>query len=426
MVRRPQYGKHAAKPPAPRRAERERDRWPLAPEHLAPRTLELPEGPLPEVVVKSPTRQTAIFRKRIADVSQHARHGDIVRAVLPSGETLGYGMFNPRAEAMLKMLTWDDQLPDGAWWRRQLDQAVQLRTDLRVSQQSNACRLVHAESDGLPGVVIDLFDDVLSLEAFSLSMFQRGEALVEELLKRTGAKHWFVRPGPHTEQTEGYAHPGFTSAKAPPRRVIQEHGVKYEVDFATGHKTGFFCDQRENRLRLRDFCADKSVLDLCCYTGGFALNAVQAGAKEVTAVDLDEQAIETAKRNAKLNNARLRFVYADAFAYMRDMQRNGKTFDVVILDPPKLVNGRDDLDEGQRKYYDFNRLAASLVARDGMLITCSCSGLLPSEDFLKTVTAAVPFARQPRLLARTGAAMDHPVALNTPETEYLKCAWLRL
>lgn len=424
MPKRPARGKHAPQY-SPRRPERERDRWPLAAEHLAPRSLELPSD-LPEVAIKSPTRQTAIFRKRIADVSQQARHGDVVRAVLTSGETLGFGMFNPRAEAVLKMLTWQEQLPDAAWWGGQLDRALRLRSELKLERYSNASRLVHAEADGLPGIVIDLFDDVLSVETFSLGMFQRGEAIVRELLNRTSARHWMIRPGPNTLQHEGYIHEGFASPKAPQRLTIREHGLQFEVDFSTGHKTGFFCDQRSNRFMLRDFCAGKSVLDLCCYTGGFALNAAAAGASEVTAVDLDEQAIDTAKRNGRLNKSKIRFVHADAFAYMRDMQRNGKTFDVVVLDPPKLIIGRDEIEPGQRKYYDFNRLAASLVAPEGLLVTCSCSGLMQSEEFVRTVTAAVPFDRQPRMLARTGAAADHPVALNCSETEYLKCLWLRL
>ena len=235
-----------------------------------------------------------------------------------------------------------------------------------------------------------------------------------------------IQPAPNTLDTEGYTHPGFTSEKLPRRKAITEYGVTYEVDFATGHKTGFFCDQRLNRHQLRDYCAGRTVLDLCCYSGGFSINAAKGGAKEVTGVDLDETAIAAAKRNANLNHAKVRFVHADAFAYMRDMQRNGTQFEVVVLDPPKLIMSRDGYDEGQRKYYDFNRLAASLVAPGGMLVTCSCSGLMPTEEFIKTVTAAVPFNRQPRMLARTGAAPDHPVSLNCPETEYLKCVWMLL
>lgn len=403
----------------------QKDRWPLAAEHLVSRSLELPEE-LPQVEVKSPTRQTAIYRKRVSDVGPRARHGDIVQVLLPEGDVLGYGIFNPRAEAMLKMLTWEQERPDLAWWQGQLDRALALRERVGIRQHADACRLIHAEGDGLPGIVADIFGDVLSIETYSLGMFQRAEALAAELVARTGARHWMIQPAPNTLDTEGYTHPGFTSEKLPRRKAIAEYGVTYEVDFATGHKTGFFCDQRLNRHQLRAYCAGRTVLDLCCYSGGFSINAAKGGAKEVTGVDLDETAIAAAKRNANLNHAKVRFVHADAFAYMRDMQRNGTQFEVVVLDPPKLIMSRDGYEEGQRKYYDFNRLAASLVAPGGMLVTCSCSGLMPTEEFIKTVTAAVPFNRQPRMLARTGAAPDHPVALNCPETEYLKCIWMLL
>ncbi|MEZ5941697.1 MAG: class I SAM-dependent rRNA methyltransferase [Planctomycetaceae bacterium] len=426
MKRRPQYGKHAADSPSRRPRREQRDKWPLSPEHLAPRTFDLPEGPLPEIVVKSPTRSVAIFRKRVGDYGNKAQHGDVVQAVLPSGQVLGCGLFNPRAEAVLKMLTWDDEIPDASWWQARLKRAVDIRSELALRKQSNACRLIHGEADGLPGVVVDLFDNILSLEAYSLGMFQRAEAIIKELMYHTRAKHWYVRSAPNTLQTEGYDHPGHVSSKVPAKCRIEEHGLSYEVDFATGHKTGFFCDQRANRLRLREFCAGKTVLDACCYSGGFSLNAIAAGAREVTGVDLDENAVAMAKRNANLNSGQPRFIHADAFAYMRDMQRNGKTFDVVVLDPPKLILSRDEADIGHRKYYDFNRLAASLVAPNGILVTCSCSGLLSTPEFVKMVTAAIPFARQPQLLALTGADADHPVALNVSETEYLKCAWVRL
>jgi 23S rRNA (cytosine1962-C5)-methyltransferase len=378
------------------------------------------------VTARSPTRQSTLFRKRLVDLRQSARHGDLVRVQLPDESTLGYGLFNPRAEATVRMLSWEQELPTAEWWRERLERALQLREALGIFDTGTACRLVHAEGDGLPGLVIDRYDDVLSLEAFSLGMYQRSVAIAKLLLELTDAKHWVVRPGPQTLSQEGFEGEQFGSGKAPERVTITEDGLRFEVYFTSGHKTGFFCDQRENRRRLQALCAGKSVLDLCCYTGGFSLHASAAGASEVTGVDLDEQAIEVAKKNAKLNQAKVRLVHADSFAYMRDMQRNGKTFDVLVLDPPKLIRSREEYEEGNRKYYDFNRLASSLVAPGGMLVTCSCSGLLSAEEFTKTVTAAVPFDRSAQLLQRTGAAPDHPVAMNVPETEYLKCLWLRL
>jgi 23S rRNA (cytosine1962-C5)-methyltransferase len=372
------------------------------------------------------TRSTTVFRKRIAEVDATARHGDLVRVITMDGEPVGYGLWNPRAEATVRMLSWADRPDQRSWWGERFDQAVALRRDLlQLDQTGDAYRLIHAEGDGLPGIVVDRYHDVLSVEAFTLGMYQRAEAIAQSLASRLGVPHWVVRPGPYTLEQEGFAAEGFSSPHAPQKVRITEHGVQYELSPSAGHKTGFFCDQRDNRLQLRGLCPGQSVLDLCCYTGGFALNAAAGHAREITAVDLDEQAIQLARRNAQLNKASLKFVHADAFAYMRDMQRNGRTYQVVILDPPKLIHGRDEAADGQSKYYDLNRLATSLVAPGGLLLTCSCSGLFSMEDFTRTVRAAAG-ERRPRLLRRSGAAADHPIALGNLESEYLKCLWLQM
>ena len=228
------------------------------------------------------------------------------------------------------------------------------------------------------------------------------------------------------------------------------HGVlarrSFRVLFEGGHKTGFFCDQRENRRRLAGYCAGKSVLDLCCYTGGFALQAKKLGnAAEVTGVDLDEEPIRLARENAGLNQARINFVVSDVFAYMRDMLRNNRQYDVVVLDPPKLIRSRDEFDEGRRKHFDLNRLAMQLVRPGGLLLSCTCSGLLDEAEFLKLLARAPPArpdgsggrestatgrprheARSLQILEKTGAAADHPVASNCPEGEYLRAVWMRV
>lgn len=377
------------------------------------------------VTLKSATRHPTVYRKRIAQTDQSLRHGDLAQVVV-DGESVGYGLWNPRAEATVRMLTWGDVPPDSVWWTLQLEHAVRLRRGLlKLDESTNAYRLINAEGDGLPGLVADRYRDVVTLQTYTLGMYQRAESLARRLADLAGVPHWLVRPGPHTVDQEGFLADGMESPAAPEKVIIEEHGLLYEIHPREGHKTGFFCDQRENRLRLRQFCGGKSVLDLCCYAGGFAVNAAQAGAESVTGVDLDEEAVALARRNARLNKSSIKFVHADAFAYMRDMQRNGRKYDVVVLDPPKLIRHRDEETEGRNKYFDLNQLAASLVAPGGMLLTCSCSGLLSLEDFTLTVRAAVA-ERSPRLLFRSGAGPDHPVPLNCLETEYLKCLWLQL
>jgi 23S rRNA (cytosine1962-C5)-methyltransferase len=212
------------------------------------------------------------------------------------------------------------------------------------------------------------------------------------------------------------------------RLVIREHGIRYRVDAAGGHKTGFFCDQRDNRRRLATLCRDATVLDLCCYTGGFSLCAkLPGGAREVTGVDLDEAAIALAKENANLNQTRIDFVHSDAFAYLRLMIANGRRFDTVVLDPPKLAATRNDVEDALRKYNDLNALAMQVVRSDGILMTCSCSGLVSRQLFTETVFRAARRAGVSlQIFDQTGAGPDHPMMMNCPESEYLKVLWLRV
>jgi 23S rRNA (cytosine1962-C5)-methyltransferase len=291
-------------------------------------------------------------------------------------------------------------------------------------------------------LVVDRFGDTLSAEAFGLGMFQRADELLGRLSVLCGTRHTLLQVGPQVHGQEGFMADPVASPHLPAKVTITEFGTRFRVEFAQGHKTGFFCDQRDNRRRLAQFCRGRSVLDLCCYTGGFAIQAKKLGqAADVTGVDLDEHPLQLARENANLNQARVHFVQADAFAYMRDMLQNGRQYDVVVLDPPKLIRSRRELEEGSRKHFDLNRLAMQLVRPGGLLLSCSCAGLLPESEFLRLLFAAArqahpqspadqaaPAVRLPartlQVLARTGAAADHPVAANCPETEYLKAVWM--
>lgn len=401
-----------------------------------------PSEPLPRIEAKSPTWHPFLYRKRIAQIDPQAGPGDLVEVWHGSDQTFAYGLFNPKAEITVRLLRHGTEPPDEAWWQQRLEAAVALRRDfLRLNEVTNAYRLIHAEGDGLPGLVVDRFGDTLSAECFSLGMFQRAGELVARLAALCGTRHVLIRTAPQTLPQEGFSAEPITSPDLPRRVEIQEFGTRFRVDFSGGHKTGFFCDQRENRRQLATFCAGRSVLDLCCYSGGFAIQAKRLGqAAEVTGVELDEEPLALARENANLNQVRVQFVHADAFAYMRDMLRNGRHYDVVVLDPPKLIRNRGEMDEGKRKYFDLNRLAVQLVKPGGLLLSCSCSGLLPADEHLRLIysaarhavpqdteqsTSVVP-SRSLQLLAKTGAAPDHPVAANCPETEYLKAAWLRV
>ena len=324
-------------------------------------------------------------------------------------------------------MTLDAEPPQQDWWASRLANAVALRRDvLQLTGKTSACRLVHAEGDGLPGFVADQFADVLSIEVFSLAAFQRIDALAVMLQELGGARHVAVRCAPQSLDHEGFHVDSFGSSGLPNSVLIEEFGTRFRV-YLSGHKTGFFCDQRDNRRKLAELCGGKTLLDACCYSGGFAVQArTLGGAADVTGVDLDEDAIAAARENARLNRQQIRFVHADAFAYLRDMLRNGRSYDVVVLDPPKFIRSRDEMEEGRQKYFDLNRLAMQLVAPGGWLLSCTCSGLLGAREFQQTVASAVPPGRMGRILHRTGASADHPVAANCLETEYLQALWLRL
>ena len=259
-------------------------------------------------------------------------------------------------------------------------------------------------------------------------MYQRIGPILELARRRLGTRHFRVHVDERVALQEDFPGRLVASPQLPPRVTIQEHGVRYRIHFDEGHKTGFFCDQRDNRRELARFCADRTVLDACCYTGGFGLNALLRGkAREVTCVDLDEKAVALARENGNANSVRLSVIHADAFGYMRQMAANEQTFGVIVLDPPKLIPDRDEVPAGKRKYFDLNVLAMSLVEPGGLLLTCSCSGLLPPP--ISRPCSAPPRGRPDRsvqLLAMTGAAADHPVALDSPEGAYLKAAWLRV
>jgi 23S rRNA (cytosine1962-C5)-methyltransferase len=404
-----------------------------------------PPSNLPVVRVKSVGLHPLLYRKRIERAPRDVQPGDLVEVEHSDGSPAGYGLYNPKAELSLRMLSGPDELPDLAFWRRKLAAAVSLRREiLRLDEATDAYRLIHAESDGLSGLVVDKLGDVLSAECFAVGMYQRAQAIVEELAAVAGTRHWTVRPGPASLAQEGFDGSELSSPERPPRVTIQEFGTRFRVDFAAGHKTGFFCDQRDNRRLVAGFCQDKTVLDLCCYTGGFAVQAKKLGnASEVIGVDLDEGPLALARENANLNQVRIKFAQADAFAYMRDMLAVGRKFDVVVLDPPKLIRSRAELEEGTRKHFDLNRLAMRLVAPGGIMLTCTCAGLLTHDEFLRLIYSSARQAgdevspatedryarhahRHVQILSKTGAAADHPVAANCPETEYLQAVLMRV
>ena len=387
----------------------------------------------PWAQLKYVTFQPAVFPRLLGEVSDDARPGDWVSVYDKNGEPVGAGLFNPRAKIPLRVVAHGSQPIGEEYFEAAIRRAVALRRDLfKLDATTDAYRLVNSDGDGLSGLTIDRYGDVLLCEVVSLGMAQRLPQWLPLLHELAGTKFARVHVDHDLGSLEGIKPSLFneTNAAAPRTVKIRENGVRYEVDFAEGHKTGFFCDQRNNRKRIAQFSAGARMLDLCCYTGGFSLCAkVLGGAGEVTSVDLDEVSIAQARRNANLNQVRLSFVHADAFAYARQMYQNKESWDLVVLDPPKFIFTRDAHGnwEGRQKYEDLNQLSIGLVKPGGIFVTCSCSGLLSLEDFEQhVIKAAHRLNRRLQFFDRTGPGPDHPVYSNCLEGRYLKVLWARV
>ena len=372
----------------------------------------------------------AVYPNMLTAVSPDAGPGDLVHVYDKEGQPFGTGFYNPKARVPLRVLDHHAENFDEASLDARVEAALDLRLDtLRLNEISDAWRVIHSDGDGLSGLVVDRYDDVLSIEVTTLGIWKRLPRWLPRLHERLGTKQQVIHLDPDIARIEGMRYADVPEAEGePPRSVrVREHGVRYLVNFEDGHKTGFFCDQRENRVRFAKLARGRRVLDLCTYTGGFALAAkVLGGCEDVTGVDLDEKAIAQAKKNADLNQTRLTWTHGDTFTWGRQMQQNGQQWDAVVLDPPKLIFSREP-EEGQlgrNKYYDMNVVALSLLKRGGLFVSCSCSGLLDVAEFEEIVMrAAHRSKRRLQILDRTGPGADHPVMSNCPDGRYLKVLW---
>ena len=394
----------------------------------------------PWVQLKYFTYHPHVFPRFIRDASEDARPGCWVHVYDKLGQPFGAGLWNPRARIPLRMVTHTRGISEESVLEASLERAVRLRTEvLELGTETDAYRLVNSDGDGVSGLTIDRYGDLLVCDVVSLGIHQRLPAWLPKLHAWAGTKRHLVRVSPETSRNEEIRLPrkGIDPEQPSPGKLkVREHGIVFEVDFESGHKTGFFCDQRPNRKLLTRFTKGARVLDLCCYTGGFSISALKSGgAEEITGVDFDETAIAQARRNANLNQLpqnRQKWIHADAFGWSRQMTKNGQQWDVVVLDPPKLVLSRDPEDDngperGRRKYEDLNRLAMQLTRPGGLLVTCSCSGLVDADVFERYVIAAAHnLGVRLQILDRTGPGLDHPQFSNCPESRYLKVIWARV
>jgi len=382
---------------------------------------------VPTVSIRTTTFHPSIWPKMIREASPDAAPGDLVEVLDKEGESFGWGFYNPHSNMPLRVVRHGPEPLAEDFFLDAIRDAVALRRELfELDRDSDAYRLVHGDADRLPGLVVDRFGPVLSVEVTTLAAWLRLDRWLPALHQAAGTERAHVAVDPALARIERIPTRPHPLADTTLRKLkVREHEATFEVDFASGHKTGFFCDQRDNRRRLAALARGRRVLDLCCYSGAFGVHAALAGAAEVTAIDLDERAIALAKRNANLNGVRLKLTHADAFTWARTMIDNGRRWDLVLVDPPKFVTGRDD-EKGRGKYNDLNKLAVQLTEPGGLLVTCSCSGLVSAEEFERLVTTAVhKQQRRLQIFDRTGAGPDHPTLSNYPESRYLKLLWAR-
>ena len=368
-----------------------------------------------------------VFSGAIERIEGEAADGDIVEVRDTGHNWLARGYLNRRSQIVVRLLTWQQAEPvDTAFWRRRLQRAVAARASLADDPATTAYRLVHAESDYLPGLIVDRYGDWLVAQFLTLGIERRKDELVGLLVELVnGVRGVYERSDVDVRRKEGLAHrTGLLWGEEPPDMVeVLENGRRFLVDVHRGHKTGFYLDQRENRARLPHFCAGAKVLDAFAYSGGFSLYAAAGGAARVTLVDSSARALDVARRNLALNDwpGQAEYVEGDVFSVLRGYRAQGRRFDVITLDPPKLAHGGREVKRAARAYKDANLLAFQLLQPGGVLFTFSCSGAISPDLFQKIVFgAALDAGRAAQIVGYLAQGADHPVALTFPEGAYLK------
>lgn len=363
-----------------------------------------------------------VYSKRVYQMDRGIRDGDLVAVEARGGEPCGFALVHTHSQIALRMLSFSPEIvPDDAWIEARLVAADALRRDvLDLPAVTNAWRIVHAEADGMPGLIVDRYDDVVVFLLYSLGWYRKLDVLERIARERLGAREVRWVPDHRTAEREGLP----LEAPKPPIDVrVEEHGVGFRVAAGGGHKSGFFLDQRANRARVARLAKGRDVFDGMTYTGGFALAAAAGGAASVRGMDLDERAVEQARTNAKDGGLPATFAHGDVYHALRDLagQPPAARPDLLIIDPPKWARDRKGVGVALAKYHDLNRLAFQAVRPGGLVFTHSCSGLVDEPTFLRVLRGASLDTRIPvRVLEIHGAAADHPVALHAPEGRYLK------
>ena len=364
-----------------------------------------------------------IFSNELVELPKDAAPGELVDVLDFSGGFIGRGYINPRSLIAVRLLTRKREEIDVDFFRRRITNARDLRQGLGFGE---SFRAVFSEGDGLPGLIVDKYADTLVMQCLTAGIDRMQDAIMTALREVYAPRAIVLRNDVSSRELEGLPQEkrvvfGETSGIV----TMEESGIKYRVDVLEGQKTGFFFDQRENRLALRDLVKGRRTLDCFCYVGAWALSAARFGATEVIGIDSSEKAIRLATENAALNGLSAQFKAADVFEELRLLEKQKERFGCVILDPPAFVKSRAKVREALKGYKEINLRAMKLLEPGGVLVTCSCSHHIDEELFREMlIDAAYSAGRQLRLLEMRSQARDHPALLAARETQYLKCAVL--
>jgi 23S rRNA (cytosine1962-C5)-methyltransferase len=389
---------------------------------------------MPQIILH-PDKERSVFRRHpwlfagsVAHLKGRANSGDTVDVLTDDGRPMGKAAWSPKSQIRARMWTFDpDETVDDAFFKRRVAQSVARRSVMPELRGQQGLRLIHAESDGLPGVIADQYGDTVVVQLTSTGADKWRKAIVNALVKVTGCARVFERSDSDVRSMEGLERvTGWVHGEAPEGGIaIEENGVRLGIDVEGGHKTGFYLDQRDNRRLLGELSAGKSVLNCFCYTGGFSLQSLAGGATNVLSIDSSGPALDRARANQALNPNlpadRAEWLEADVFLVLREFRKEGRTFDIIVLDPPKFAPSAAHAERAARAYKDINLLGFRLLNPGGLLMTYSCSGGIGLELFQKIVAgAALDAGRDARIVRRLAGSADHPIGLAYPEGEYLK------
>lgn len=385
------------------------------------------------VILKSGRHQSVlkrhpwIFSGAVETIEGKPESGDTVLVRSSDGQPLGHAAWSPASQIRLRMWCYDAVVRiDRAFFAQRIEQAVALRHRFFPSEDTNAWRVISSEADGLPGLIVDRYADTLVCQFLSAGAERWKDTILSELERLFPGFRMYERSDGDARGKEGLPErQGLLAGSALPERVeVLEDGLRFRVDCAGGHKTGFYLDQRDNRIMLGMSCEGAEVLNCFSYTGGFAVQALAGGASQVTDVDVSAEALAAARVHVSLNgldDGRYAQEEADVFHFLRSCRDSRQQFDIIVLDPPKFAASASQVDRASRGYKDINLLAMKLLRPGGMLFTFSCSGHITAPLFRKIIAgAALDAGREAHVLAALSQAPDHPVALHIPESWYLK------